>query len=145
MSDESCPLPTPPTSDQRDAVRRMLSARRVAVVGLSDDPRRVSHQIGSYLRSVGKEVIPVNPNHAEVFGLKCYPSLQAVPGEIDLVNVFRRSEFAAGVVRDAIASKAKGVWLQVGVVSDQAKQLAEEAGLDFIQDRCIMVMHMQQG
>jgi predicted CoA-binding protein len=120
----------------------MLQARRIAVVGMSDDPSRPSHGIGGYLASHGYEVIPVNPNHDQVLGQKCYARLSDVPGEIDLVNVFRRPQFCADVTRDAIAKGAKGVWLQAGIRNEEARKLAEDAGVDFVQDRCIMVEHM---
>src|SRR4051794_38309444 len=93
MSDEACPLPTRPGDRGEGALRRMLAGRRIAVVGLSDDPSRASHGVAAYLASVGKEIVPVNPNHATVMGMKCYPSLEDVPGAIDVVDVFRRAEF----------------------------------------------------
>src|SRR5688572_19008886 len=104
--DEACPLPLnrqagDPTGEAA-AVRRMVDAKRIAVVGLSDDPSRPSYDVASYLKSVGKEILPVNPNHKTVMGLPCYPSLAAVPGPIDVVDVFRRAEFCAEVVRDAV-------------------------------------------
>jgi uncharacterized protein len=143
MTGESCPLP----SDERDpdarAIARMLQARRIAVVGLSDDPSRPSFGVASYLISVGKEVFPVNPNHEQVLGVKCYRSLAEVPGPIDLVDVFRRPQFVADVVRDAIAAGARGVWLQSGITSAQARQLATGAGIDFVENRCLMVEHMR--
>jgi predicted CoA-binding protein len=145
MSEEACPLPTSPRDDERDAIRRMLSAKRIAVVGLSDDPARASYAIAGYLRSVGKEVIPVNPNHQTVMGMTCYPSLREVPGKIELVDVFRRPEYCAGVVEEAVAVGAMGVWLQSGITSAEAERLAREAGIDFVQNRCLMVEHMHQG
>ena len=142
MSEQSCPLPShqPP-----DAARtRMLSARRIAVVGLSDDPSRASFGVASYLLSAGKEVIPINPNCKRVMGLTCYPSLADAPGPIDLVDVFRRPEYCADVVRDAVAAGAKGVWLQSGIVNDEAREIAARAGIDFVQNRCLMVDLMRQ-
>ena len=144
MSTEYCPLPSRSCDAETAAVDRMLKAKRVAVVGLSDDPSRPSHGIASYLLAHGYDVIPVNPNHAEVLGRKCYARLADVPGLIDLVNVFRRSEACADVTADAIAAGAKGVWLQAGIRNEEARRLAEEAGIDFVQDRCIMVEHMQR-
>jgi uncharacterized protein len=145
MPEDACPLPNRPGGTEADAVRRMLAAQRIAVVGLSDDPSRPSHGVASYLISVGKEVIPVNPGHQRVLGLKCYPSLEAVPGEIEVVDVFRRPEYCADVVRSAVSVSAKGVWLQSGIVSPEARQLAHEAGIDFVEDRCIKVDHMFRG
>lgn len=142
MSEESCPLPLRTPGAESSAVDRMLRAKRVVVVGMSDDPSRPSHGIGGYLASHGYEVIPVNPNHAEVMHRTCYASLRDVPGEVDLVNVFRRPQFCADITREAIEKGAKGVWLQAGIRNEDARQLAEEANIDFVQDRCIMVEHM---
>ena len=144
MTEESCPLPLRTPGTESAAVDRMLKAKRVAIVGMSDDPSRPSHGIGGYLAAHGYEVIPVNPNHDEVLGRKCYARLSDVPGEIDLVNVFRRPQFCADVTREAIEAGARGVWLQAGIRNEEARQLAEEAGVDFVQDRCIMVEHMQR-
>src|SRR4051812_33050926 len=145
MSGEACPLPVPPSQDEAAAVERLLKARRIAVVGLSDDPMRASFGVASYLVSEGLDVFPVNPNLKTVMGLKCYPSLKDVPKPIELVDVFRRPEYCADVVRDAIAAGAKGVWLQSGIVSAEAQRLAREAKIDFVQNRCLMVEHMHHG
>ena len=145
MSEDACPLPTRPSDDEASVIRRMLAAKRIAVVGLSDDPTRPSHDVARYLQSAGKEIIPVNPNHAKVMGLKCYPSLAAVPGPVEVVDVFRRPEHCADVVRSAVAVGAKGVWLQSGIVSAEAARIAREAGIDFVQDRCMKVDHMFGG
>ena len=139
MSGESCPLPVPPSADEETIIRHLLKSSRIAVVGITDNPSRPSHYVSDYLIAQGKDVIPVNPNHADILGRKCYPSLKDVPGEIDLVDVFRRPEFCADVVRDAIAVGAKGVWLQSGIISDAAKKLAQDAGILFVQNRCLMV------
>lgn len=144
MSDDACPMPTPP-GGEADAVRRMLAGRRIAVVGLSEDPSRASYGVASYLESVGKEIVPVNPNHRRVLGRACYASLEDVPGPIDVVDVFRRPEFCADVVRSAVAIGAKGVWLQSGIVSPEADRIAREAGIDFVQDRCMKIDHMFGG
>jgi predicted CoA-binding protein len=144
MSTDACPLPSRSPGAEAAAVDRMLQAKRIAVVGMSDDPSRPSHGIGGYLLAHGYEVIPVNPNHEQVMGLKCHARRADVPGPIALVNVFRRPEACAVVARDAIAAGAKGIWLQAGIRNEQAKRLAEEAGVDFVQDRCIMVEHMSR-
>jgi predicted CoA-binding protein len=144
MSSEYCPLPSRLCAAEAAAVDRMLKAKRVVVVGLSDDPGRPSHGIASYLIAHGYDVIGVNPTHQIVFGRRCYARLADVPGPIDLVNVFRRSEFCADVTRDAIAAGANGVWLQSGIRNEEARELAEQARIDFVQDRCIMVEHMER-
>jgi predicted CoA-binding protein len=138
MSDDFCPLPSDAGSGTA-AIRRMLSARRIAIVGLSDNLSRPSSGVAHYLVSAGREIVPVNPKCRTVMGLQCYPSLEAVPGKIDLVDVFRRSEFCPDVARSAVAVGAKGLWLQSGVVSPEAEAIARNAGLDFVQDRCIKV------
>jgi predicted CoA-binding protein len=142
MSGEACPLPVPPAQDERAVITRLVKARRIAVVGLSDDPTRASFGVASYLLSEGLEIFPVNPNHAIVMGRTCSPSLRSVPKPIELVDVFRRPEHCPDVVRDAIAAGARGVWLQSGIVSDEAARLAREAGIDFVQNRCLMVEHI---
>src|SRR3954470_9118068 len=120
MPDDACPLPSSPQQAEAAPVRRRLAGRRVAVVGLSDDPSRASYGVAAYLRSMGKEIIPVNPNHAKVMGLTCYPNLESVPGPTDVVDVFRRPEYCADVARSAVAVGAKGIWLQSGITSDEA-------------------------
>jgi uncharacterized protein len=144
VTNEACPLPKPPSGEQAAVIERLLKAQRIAIVGISTDPTRPSHQIAGYLMQHGKQIVPVNPNHDEVFGLMCHPTLRAVPGKIDLVNVFRRPEFCPQVVREAIEAGAKGVWLQSGIISEESRRLAEQAGIDFVQDQCIMVQHMRR-
>lgn len=127
---------------QQAAIARMLASRRIAVVGLSDDPSRPSFGVARYLLSAGKEIVPVNPNLASVLGQRCYASLREIAGPIDVVDVFRRSEHCPQVVRDAVEIGAKGVWLQSGIISPESERLAREAGIDFVQDRCLKVEHM---
>ena len=124
---------------EEQTMHRLLAAHRVAIVGLSDNPQRISNAIARFLISAGKEIVPVNPGESVILGLQSYPSLLALPMPVDLVNVFRRPEFCPQIVKDAIAIAAGGVWLQSGIVSPEAAKIAREAGLDFIQDRCIMV------
>lgn len=124
------------------AIREVLmQAKNVAVVGHSDNPDRTSYRIADYLRAHDYRVIPVNPTVEEINGEPCYPSLVDVPDEIDIVDVFRRSEFLIAVVDDAINAKAKVIWTQLGVVDDAAIQKALDAGIDVIADRCIKVEH----
>jgi hypothetical protein len=116
-------------------------AQTIAVVGHSDKPHRTSYQIAQYLRRAGYTVYAVNPTVEEINGEKTYPNVTAIPDEVDVVNVFRRSEHVPGVVADAITAEAKAVWTQLGVVHPAATQQAEEAGLDVVVDRCIKVEH----
>lgn len=122
--------------------RDVLSAARViAVVGFSDNPARTSHQIGRFLQRVGYTVYPVNPTVERIGDLKSYPSLAYVPEPIDIVDVFRRSEFLADIVDESAAVGAKLVWAQLGVYSEEAARRAEAAGIPLIMDNCIKVTH----
>lgn len=126
----------------RDTLRRLLvDCRRIAVVGLSSNPARPSYRVAAYMQQQGKVVIPVNPRETDVLGERAYPSLSAVPGSIDLVNVFRRSEEAGAVVDEAIRLQAKAVWLQEGVVDEAAALRARQAGLEIVMDRCWLKEH----
>jgi predicted CoA-binding protein len=120
----------------------LATARTIAVVGHSDDPSRTSYQIAQYLRRVGYKVYPVNPTVETIDGEISYPSLAAVPEPIDIVDVFRRSEFLPGVIEDAIAAGAKVVWAQLGISNEDAARMAAEAGITLIENNCIKVTHM---
>jgi uncharacterized protein len=123
-----------------NAVRELLrNARVIAVVGHSDRPQRTSYQIAQFLKRVGYTIYAVNPTITTVDGEKSYPSLADVPEPVDIVDVFRRSEYLSGVVDDAIAAGAKSVWAQLGVYDSEAGRKAEAAGLDIVMDRCIKV------
>ena len=127
-----------------ETIRRILSeCRTIAVVGLSSDPSRPSNSVAGYMQRNGYKVIAVNPNEAEVFGEKAYPSLSAVREEVDLVDVFRRREEAGHAVDDAISFGAKAVWLQEGVIDDAAAQRALDAGLLVVMDRCWLKEHIR--
>jgi predicted CoA-binding protein len=142
MSGEACPLPSEPGMDERAIIQRLLKLSRIAVVGLSDDPSRPSYYVSMYMRDqAGKQIVPVNPSHDTVWGQKCYASLDEIPEPIDLVNVFRRPNACPDVVRAAIRKGVKGIWLQAGIISDEARTLARDAGIDYVEDRCIMVEH----
>jgi len=125
-----------------ETIQRILDeCRTIAVVGLSSDSWRPSNGVAGYMRRVGYRVIPVNPNETEVFGEKAYPDLKAVPGKIDLVDIFRRSDEAGKAVDEAIAVGAKAVWLQEGVIDRDAAQRALDAGLLVVMDRCWLKEH----
>jgi uncharacterized protein len=126
----------------------LRSARTIAVVGCSPRSSHTSHYIAQYLIGAGYDVIPVNPYHEELLGVPCYPDLASIPDDvqIDIVNVFRRSEFTADTVADAAARKERTgctptIWTQLGVHSLVAQQAAAAAGLPYIASRCIMVDH----
>ncbi|MFH1841743.1 MAG: CoA-binding protein [bacterium] len=128
---------TPFLSD--DLLLRILSeTHRVAVVGISDKPERASHRIARFLLEKQVEVLPVNPRLETVLGMTVYPDLRSVPGVLDVVDIFRRSEAVPPIVDEAIAVSAKVVWMQEGVVHEEAAAKAEAAGLDVVMDRCIL-------
>ena len=127
------------TPDPADRILR--SARTIAVVGLSNNPRRPSYGVARYLQRAGYRIIPVNPNVAEVLGERAYATLSELPGPVDVVDVFRRSEFVGPVVDEAIAIGASAVWLQDGVVDEAAAARARAAGLDVVMDDCMMRRH----
>ncbi len=117
------------------------TTKTIAVVGLSDDQTRPSNRIGSYLLDNGYKVIPVNPNSNFVFGLKSYPDLLQIPDQIDLVNIFRRSEFVKSVIEDAIKIEVKSIWMQDGVEDLNAAKMAMNAGIMVVMDDCIYRQH----
>ncbi|WP_156754778.1 CoA-binding protein [Actinokineospora pegani] len=123
--------------------RLVREARRVAVVGLSARPDRPSHGVARYLAAAGIEVVPVNPALTEWEGRKAYPSLTEVPGHLDVVDVFRRPSEVEEVAREAVAVGAGALWLQLGVINNQAARVAGEAGLDVVVDRCLAVEHRE--
>jgi hypothetical protein len=132
--------------NSEETISRILDeCRTIAVVGLSSDTWRPSNSVAAYMRRAGYRVIPVNPNETEVFGEKAYPDLASVPGKIELVDVFRRSEEAGKAVDEAIAVGAKAVWLQEGVIDRAAAQRALDAGLLVVMDRCWLKEHIRHG
>ncbi len=119
----------------------LRDCRIIVVVGLSSNQARPSYRVAAYMQQQGKVIIPVNPHETRVLGEIAYPSLSAVPGRIDLVNIFRRSEEAGAIVDEAIRLKARAVWLQVGVIDEQAAMRARQAGLLVVMDRCWLTDH----
>lgn len=117
----------------------LTHARVITVVGYSDKPHRTSYQIAQFLKRAGYTVYPVNPSVELIDGERSYPTLADVPEPIDIVNVFRRSEYLPGVVDDAIAAGAKAVWAQLGVYDAEAARKAQSAGLEMVMDACIKV------
>jgi len=123
-------------------LRRLLAeCRTIAVVGLSAQPHRPSHEVALYMRSQGYRIIPVNPAYSEVLGARCYASLEEVPEPVHMVDVFRRTEEVLPVARQAIAIGARCFWQQLGVVNEAADQLVREAGLDAVMDLCVKIEH----
>ncbi len=117
------------------------SAKTIAVVGLSSRRTRASYGVSEYMQSAGYRIIPVNPQETEVLGEKAYPDLDSVPGPVDVVDIFRRSEHVPEIVEAAIRIGAKAVWMQEGVIHEEAAARARAAGLTVVMDRCILKEH----
>jgi hypothetical protein len=123
-------------------LRRILAATRtIAVVGLSSRPDRPSYTVSAYLQEQGYQIVPVNPNLSEALGAKAYPSLLDVPVPVDVVDIYRRPEDVPPVVEGAIAIGAKVIWMQLGIVNEEAAARAEAAGLTVVMDNCMGATH----
>jgi predicted CoA-binding protein len=128
-----------------DVVAQILrGAVTIAVVGLSSNPMRASHEVAAYLKSAGYRIIPVNPNETEVLGEKAYTRLEDVPEPVDIVDVFRRAEEVPEVAGSAIKIKAKVLWMQLGIENAEAAEKARGAGLVVVEDSCLMVEHKRR-
>ncbi|KAF0190109.1 MAG: putative CoA-binding [Desulfobulbaceae bacterium] len=123
----------------------LRTAKTIAVVGFSPKKSRPSYLVGCYLIQAGFRVFPVNPGHSEICGVPCYADLGSIPEPVDVVNIFRRSEEVLPVVVEAIRIKAQTIWMQQGIVNNEAAALAEQAGLVVIMDRCLKIDHLQFG
>jgi len=122
--------------------RRILECyRRIAMVGLSSNPFRPSHFAALYLLAEGYDVIPVNPRESAILGRTCYPTLAAIPGGVEVVDIFRESSAVPEIVEDAIRVGAKVVWMQLGVIHNGAAERAVQAGLEVVMDRCMKIEH----
>ncbi len=119
----------------------LVESRTIAVVGLSPKPERDSHEVAHYLQQAGYRIIPVNPTAKEILGEKVYPDLASIPEKIDIVDIFRRSEHVPPIVDEAIRVGAKTVWMQLGVVNEEAAKKAADAGLNVVMDRCTLREH----
>jgi predicted CoA-binding protein len=128
-------------NDPSTISRVLQICRTLAVVGLSADPARPSFSVARYMQEHGYRIIPVNPRCAEILGEKCYPDLKSIPDAVDLVNVFRRPAYCVPIAEDAVAIGVKALWLQIGVVNEEAKRIAEAAGLTVVMDRCLKIEH----
>jgi predicted CoA-binding protein len=123
-----------------EVIKRMLArTRRIAIVGLSASTWRASHGVAKALQRDGYEIVPVNPGLDEVLGEKAYATLADIPGKVDLVDVFRREEHLPGIARAAAAIGSPALFVQQGLISPEARAIAAEAGMDYIEDRCLKV------
>jgi len=129
------------TPEKESITKILASAKTIAVVGLSGKPYRASFGVSETLQSSGYRIFPVNPNESKVLGEKCYARLEDIPEKIDIVDIFRRSEFVLEIVEAAIRKGAKAIWMQEGVIHEEAAERARAAGLEVVMDRCILKDH----
>ena len=132
----------PPLEELR---RIYADSETIAVVGASPDPTKRAHVVPAYLQEQGYRIIPVNPHHDEVLGEQAYATLLDIPEPVDVVEVFRPAEEAPGIAEDAAAIGAGVLWLQVGILSEEAGEIATDAGMRFVMDHCMGVMHAKLG
>ncbi len=132
----------PPLPELR---RIYAESHTIAVVGASPDSTKRANVVPAYLIDQGYRVIPVNPNHDEVFGERCYPTLLEIPDKVDIVDVFRPPIDAPDVAVKAVQIGARVLWLQLGILSDEAARIAQQGGLLFVEDHCIGQMHAMLG
>lgn len=123
--------------------RLLKESKTIAVVGLSSDATKDSYIVAKYLQDKGYRIIPVNPSESEVLGEKSYPDLASIKEKVDLVDIFRRPQFVMPIVEEAIQIGAKAVWMQNGIVNDEAGEKAKEAGLEVVMNDCTMRTHRQ--
>ncbi len=132
-------LPGRPSDERIASI--LCGAKTIAVVGLSSDEGRPSNRVARYLQDEGYRILPVNPNETKVLGEPSFPSLLEVPEPIDIVDVFRRLEHTPAIATESVRIGAKVLWLQVGIVSDEARRIAIEGGMDVVMDLCLLVEH----
>jgi uncharacterized protein len=130
-----------PTSEEGPVAEVLQGANTVAIVGISEKPDRDSHKVAKYLKDHGYKIIPVNPRLKEVLGEPCYPDLKSVPMHIDIVDIFRSTDAIPGIVDDAIAVGAGSVWMQLGLIHNEAAEKARKAGLQVVMNRCTKIEH----
>ena len=124
-------------------IKKIFQMRTIAVVGMSPKPERPSHYVAMYMKGQGYNIIPVNPIHNEIAGMKSFPSLLEIPQTIDVVDVFRRSEFVLPIVESAVTIGAKALWLQDGVINEEGSAIAKKAGLLVVMNDCMLRRHRQ--
>ena len=129
--------------DGVNIIKKVFAMKNIAVVGMSPKEHRPSNYVAMYMKNKGYDIIPVNPGHQNIQGKKCYPSLLDIPVKVDIVNVFRQSQFAASITKEAVSIGAKAMWLQDGVISDEAYNIARTAGLLFVMNDCMLRRHRQ--
>ena len=126
-----------------EEIKKIFQMKTIAVVGMSPKPERPSHYVAMYMKEQGYNIIPINPGHNEIAGMKSFPSLLDIPQTIDVVDVFRRSEYVLPIAESAVTVGAKALWLQDGVINENGSALAQKAGLLVVGSDCMLRRHRQ--
>ena len=126
-----------------EEIKKIFQMKTIAVVGMSPKPERPSHYVSMYMKEQGYNIIPINPVHHEIAGMKSFPSLLDIPQTIDVVDVFRRSEYVLSIAESAVTVGAKALWLQDGVINEDGSALAKKAGLLVVMNDCMLRRHQQ--
>ena len=130
-------------TDDKVVIREIFTLKTIAVVGMSPNPERPSHYVSLYMSQNGYDIIPVNPGHNSIMGKASHSSLLDIKGNIDIVNVFRRSEYVLPIIQDAVSIQAKAIWLQDGVISEEGEKIAKENEIFYIMNDCLLRRHRQ--
>ena len=126
---------------EQEIIDILNESKTIAVVGMSKNPEKAAHRIPKYLKDAGYKVIPVNPTAKEILGEKAYAKLEDIAEKVDIVDVFRPSEFTPEVVKSAVKLNPKLIWLQLGISNDQSKTIAKDSGISYVENKCLMVEH----
>jgi hypothetical protein len=127
----------------KEKINKIFTMKSIAVVGMSPKPERPSHYVALYLKENGYDIIPVNPGHSEIAGIKSYPSLLDIPSKVEIVNIFRKPEHVVPIVKEAIKINAKALWLQDGIINKEASEIATSKKLLFVMNDCMLRRHRQ--
>ena len=130
-------------TDNKVVIREIFTLKTIAVVGMSPNPERPSHYVSLYMSQNGYDIIPVNPGHNSIMGKASHSSLLDIKENIDIVNVFRRSEYVLPIIQDAVSIQAKAIWLQDGVISEEGENIAKENEILYIMNDCLLRRHRQ--
>ena len=127
----------------KETINKIFTMKSIAVVGMSPKPERPSHYVALYLKENGYDIIPVNPGHSKIAGIKSYPSLLDIPSKVEIVNIFRKPEHVVPIVKEAIKINAKALWLQDGIINKEASEIATSKKLLFVMNDCMLRRHRQ--
>ena len=129
--------------NSKETINKIFTMKSIAVVGMSPKPERPSHYVALYLKENGYDIIPVNPGHSKIAGMKSYPNLIDIPSKVDIVDIFRKPEYVLPIVKEAIKISAKAIWLQDDIINEEAAKIATSKNLLFVMNDCMLRRHQQ--